>query len=202
MPFGHAMFIREWVFVEVKQIQKPLSTCVPSPKPLGIMDQTMNTNTGEGNLEQPTASTRIVKVKSPVVITENASVSNPDQMKECNVCIERLPAMTSTPTFATNNSLSYNMHTRPPKVEIPHRTSTRPHAIVDYSKFMTGTEDDTSPPVRSIRWTWSERQAVQGLPLKITTLNLLPPPGRLDEKYPQQSQKRLAVKNRKESRTG
>ena len=110
------------------------------------MDQTMNTNTSEGNLEQPTASTTSVQVKSPVVITENASVSNPDQMKECNVCIERLPAMTSTPTFATNNSLSYNMRIRPPKVETPHRTSTRPRTIVDYSKFMTGTEEDTSPP--------------------------------------------------------
>ena len=60
----------------------------------------------------------------------------------------------STPTHATKNSLSYNMHTRPPKMVTPNRTSTRPHAIVDYSKFMTGTEDDTSsPPVRSIRWT-------------------------------------------------
>ena len=40
------------------------------------------------------------------------------------------------------------MRARPPKVVTPHRTSTRPHAIVDNSKFMTGTEDDTSPPPR------------------------------------------------------
>ena len=142
------VFIQEWVFEEVKQIRKPLSTRVPSPKALGTLDQTMNTNTGEVNLEQPTASTTSVQVKSLVVITENASVSNPDQMKECNVCIERLPAMTSTSTFTTNNSLSYNMHTRPPKVETPHRTSNQPCTIVDYSKFMTGTEDDISPPPR------------------------------------------------------
>ena len=126
---------------------------MPCPKPIGTMDQTMNTNISEVNLEQPIASTTSVQVKSPVVITENASVSNPDQIKECNVCIERLPAMTSTSTFATNNSLSYNMHTRPPKVETPHRTSNRPHTIVDYSKFMTGMEDDTSPPPRSVWWT-------------------------------------------------
>ena len=140
------VFIREWVFGEVKQIRKPLSTRAPSPKPLGIMDQAMNMNTSEENLEQSTADTGIVKVKSPSVITENASVSDPDRMRECNVCMERLPATTSTPTLAPNKSLSYNMHTRPPKVVTPNRTSTRPHAIVDYSKFMTGTEDDTSPP--------------------------------------------------------
>ena len=80
----------------------------------------MNMNTGEENLEQSTADTGIVKVKSPVVITENASVSDPDQMRECNVCMERLPATTSTPTLATNKSLSYNMRTRPPKVVTPN----------------------------------------------------------------------------------
>ena len=119
---------------------------MPSPKPLGIMDQSMNTKISEVNLEQPIASTTSVQVKTPVVITENASVSKPYQTKECNVCIERLPATTSTSAAATNNSLSYNMRTRPPKVETPHRTSNRPRTIVDYSKFMTGTEDDTSPP--------------------------------------------------------
>ena len=82
------MFIREWVFGEVKQIRKPLSTRAPSPKPLGIMDQVMNMNTGEENLEQSTADTGIVKVKSPIVITENESVSDPDRMRECNVCME------------------------------------------------------------------------------------------------------------------
>ena len=98
------VFIREWVFGEVKLIRKPLSICVPSPKLLGNMDQTTTTNTGEVNLKQPTASTTSVQVKSPLVITKNASVNNPDQRKECNVCIERLSAMTSTSTVATNNS--------------------------------------------------------------------------------------------------
>ena len=45
-----------------KQIRKPLSTRAPSLKPLGIIDQTMNMNTGEENLEQSTADTGIVKV--------------------------------------------------------------------------------------------------------------------------------------------
>ena len=108
----------------------------------------MNTTISEVNLEQPIACTTSVQVKTPVVITENASVSKPYQMKECNVCNERLPATTSTPAAATNNCLAYNMRTRPPKVETPHRTSNRPHTIVDYSKFMTGTEDDTSPPLQ------------------------------------------------------
>ena len=35
------VFVREWVFGEVKQIRKPLSTRVPSLKPLGIMDSSM-----------------------------------------------------------------------------------------------------------------------------------------------------------------
>ena len=148
------VFIQEWVFGEVKQIQKPLNSREPSPKPLGIMDQSMKTKISEVNLEQPIASTTSVQVKTSVVITENASVSKPYQTKECNVCIERLPAMMPTSAAATNNCLSYNMHTRPPKVETPHRTSNRPHTIVEYSKFMTGTEDDTSPPpTRSVQWT-------------------------------------------------
>ena len=42
----------------------------------------------EENREQSTADTGIVKVKSPVVITENANVSDPNQMRECNVRIK------------------------------------------------------------------------------------------------------------------
>ena len=140
------VFIREWVFGEVKQIHKPLSTRVPSQKTLCTMDQSMNTKVSEINLEQPVASTTSVQVESSVVITENACVSKSYQTKECNVRMERLPAMTPTFVSATNTSLSYNMRTRPPKVEIPHRTSNRPLTTIDYSKFMTGTEDDTSPP--------------------------------------------------------
>ena len=140
------VFIREWVFGEVKQIRKLLSTCASSPKPLGIMDQSMNMKISEANLEHPVVSTTSVQVKTPVVITENASVSKPYETKECNVCIERLPVTMSTSASATNSCLAYNMRTRPPKAETPHRTSNRPCTIVDYSKFMTGTEDDTSPP--------------------------------------------------------
>ena len=114
------VFVREWVFGEVKQIQKPLSTHVPSPKPLGIMDQSMTTKNTEANLDQPAASTTTVQTKTPVVITENVSATKPFQTKECNVCIERLPTTTSTSAVATNSNLSYNMCTRPPKAETPH----------------------------------------------------------------------------------
>ena len=116
----------------------------------------------EVNLDQPAASTTTEQTKTPAVITENASVIYPIPMKECNVCIERLPTMMSTSAVATNSNMSYNMHTRPPKAETSHQTSDRPYAIIDYSKFMSGNEDDTSPPVRSIQWTLNEPQAVQG----------------------------------------
>ena len=76
------VFVREWVFGEVKQIRKPLSTHVPSPKPLGIMDQSMTTKSTEANPDQPAASTTTVQTKTPVVITENVSATKPLQMKE------------------------------------------------------------------------------------------------------------------------
>ena len=87
------------------------------------MEQSTNMKISEANLEQPIVSTTSVQVKTPVVITENARMNKPYEMKECNVCIERLPVMTSTSASATNSCLAYNMHTRPPKVETPHRTS-------------------------------------------------------------------------------
>ena len=148
------VFVREWVFGEVKQIRKPLSTCVPSSKPLGIMDQAMTTESTEATVDQPAVSTTTAQTETPVVITENVSATKPFQTKECNVCIERLPTTTSTSAVTTNRNLSYNMRTRPPKAETPHRTSDRLHAIVDYSKFMSENDDDTSPPppVRGIQW--------------------------------------------------
>ena len=97
-------------------------------------------------MDQPAASTTTAQTKTPVVITENVSATKLLQMKECNVCIERLPTTTPPSAIAANSNLSYNMHTRPPKAEIPHRTSDRPCATVNYSKFMSGNEDDISPP--------------------------------------------------------
>ena len=92
------VFVREWVFGEVKQIRKPLSTRVPSPKPLGIMDSSMTIKNTDGTLDQPTVSTTTAQMKTPAVITENASVINSLPMKECNVCIERLPTMMAVPS--------------------------------------------------------------------------------------------------------
>ena len=140
------VFVHEWVFGEVKQIRKPLSTQVPSPKPLGIMDSSMTVKNTDGTLDQPTVSTTTVQTKTPAVITENASVINPLPMKECNVCSERLPTMMAVPSVSTKSNMSYNMHTRPPKAETSHRTSDHPRAIIDYSQFVSGNEDDTSPP--------------------------------------------------------
>ena len=140
------VFICEWVFGEVKQIRKPLSTRVPSPKPLGIMDSSMTIKNTDGTLDQPTVSMTTAQTKTPAVITENASVINPLPMKECNVRIERLPTMMAVPSVSTKSNMSYNIHTRPPKAESSHQTSDHPHAIIDYSQFMSGNEDDTSPP--------------------------------------------------------
>ena len=139
------VFVREWVFGEVKQIRKPLKTRAPSPKPLGIMDQSMTMKSTEANLDQSATSTTVVQTKTPAVITENVSATKPFQTKECNVCIEKLPTTMST-AVATTSNLLYNMHTRPPKAETPRRTSDRQHAIIDYSKFMSENDDDTSPP--------------------------------------------------------
>ena len=140
------VFVREWVFGEVKQIRKPLSNRVPNPKSLGTKDQSMTVINTDVNLDQPSASTSTAQTKTPDVITENESATKPSQTKGCNVCIERLPTMTPSTTTAANSNVSYNMCTRPPKAAIPHRTSARPRVIVDYSKFMSGNEDDTSPP--------------------------------------------------------
>ena len=114
------VFVCEWVFGEVKQIRKPLSTRVPSPKPLGIMDLSMTVKNIDGTLNQPTVSTTTAQTKTLAVITENASVINPLPMKECNVCIERLPAMMAIPSVSTKSNMSYNIHTRPPKAESLH----------------------------------------------------------------------------------
>ena len=168
------VFVWEWVFGEVKQIWKPLSTRVPSPKPLGIMDQSMTTKNTQANLDQPAASTTTVQTKTPVVITENVSATKPFQTKECNVCIERLPTTTFTSAVATNSNLSYNMRTRPPKAETPHQTSDWPHAIVDYSKFMSGNDDTSPPPCKrrtvDLKWTpSSSRIASQNYHTKPST---------------------------------
>ena len=178
----------------MKQIRKPLSTCVPSPKPLGIMDQSMTTKSTEANLDQPAASTTTVQTKTPVVITENVSATKPFQTKECNVCIEKLPTTMSTSAVTTNSNLSYNMRTRPPKAESPHQTSDRPHAIVDYSKFMSENDDDTSPPCKRHtvdlkHMPSSSRIASQNYHTKPSTT-----PDRSDERSPQQSQNLLVVR--------
>ena len=135
------MFIREWVFGEVKQIRKPLTTRAPNPnpKPLGIMDPTEPTET----LAAPQTKT---KTPAAITITENVSVTYSIQMKECTVSIEKLFATKSALTVVTSSNLSYNMRTRPPKAETSHRTSNQPLAVVDYSKFMSENDDDTSPP--------------------------------------------------------
>ena len=77
----------------------------------------------EVNQDQPAASTTTVQMKTPAVITENASVINPIPMKECNVHIERLPATMSASAVVTNSNMSYNMCTRPPKAETSQRIS-------------------------------------------------------------------------------
>ena len=109
------------------------------------MDSSMTVKNTDETLDQPTVSMTTTQMKTLAVITENASVINSLPMKECNVHIERLPTMMAVPAVATNSNMSYNMYTRPPKAETLHRTSDRPCAIIDYSQFMSGNEDDTSP---------------------------------------------------------
>ena len=87
------------------------------------MDQPMTMKNTEADPDQPITSTTSVQTKTSEVITENMSANKLLQTKGCNVCIERLPTMTSTSAAASINNLSYNMHTRPPKAETPHRTS-------------------------------------------------------------------------------
>ena len=115
------------------------------------MDQLMTMKSTETNLDQFAAITTVVQTKTPAVITENVSATKPFQMKECNVCIEKLPTTMSTAVTTTSN-LSYNMCIRPPKAETPRRTSDRQRAIIDYSKFMSQNDDDTSPPLRGAQW--------------------------------------------------
>ena len=141
------VFVHEWVFGEVKVIRKPLSIRVPSPKPLGIMDSSMTLKNTEEIPDQSTVTTSIAQRKTPAVITENASVMNSFSTKDCNVCIERLPTMMAVPVVVTNsNTMSYNMCAQPPKEQTLHQTSDHPHAVIDYSQFMSEKEEDTSPP--------------------------------------------------------
>ena len=109
------VFVREWVFGEVKLIRKPLSIRVPSPKPLGIMDSSMTTKNTDEILDQSTVSMPTTPMKTLAVITENANVMNSFSTKECNVHLERLPTMMAAPVVVTNsNTMSYNMHIHPP----------------------------------------------------------------------------------------
>ena len=141
------VFVREWVFGEVKVIPKLISACAPSPKPLGIMDSSM---TVKNDKESPTLTTSKAsqwKPNSASVITENVIANKQLLTKSCQVRIERLPVLTPVSTNATSdNSNSYNMCTRPPKEHLSHWTSEHPCAVIDYSKFMSGNEDDGSPP--------------------------------------------------------
>ena len=70
------VFVREWVFGEVKLIRKPLSIRVPSPKALGIMDSSMTIKNTDEITDQSTVTTSIAPTKTPAVITENVSVMN------------------------------------------------------------------------------------------------------------------------------
>ena len=110
------------------------------------MDSSMTVKNTDETLDQPTVSMTTAQTKTLAVITENASVINSLPMKECNVCIERLPTTMAVPAVVTTSNMLYNMHTRPPKAETSHRTSDCPHAIIDYSQFMSRNEDDTSLP--------------------------------------------------------
>ena len=60
--------------------------------------------------------------------------------------------MMAVPVVVTNsNTMSYNMHTfPPPKEQTLHQTSDHPHAVIDYSQFMSGNEEDTSPPLEEV----------------------------------------------------
>ena len=146
------VFVCEWVFGEVKLIRKPLSIRVPSPKSLGIMDSSITIKNTDEIPDQSTVTMSIVQTMTLAVITENISVMNSFSTKDCNVCIERLPTTMAVPVVVTNsNTMSYNMRNTPPKDQTLHRTSDCPHAVIDYSQFMSGNEEDTSPPRRGIQ---------------------------------------------------
>ena len=116
------------------------------------MDSSMTVKNTDETPDQPTVDMPTTPKKTPAVITENVSVINSLPTRECNVHIERLPTTMTVPVVVTNSStMSYNMHTHPPKAETMHQTSDHPHAVIDYSQFMSGNEEDTSSPGRSIQ---------------------------------------------------
>ena len=141
------VFVREWVFGEVKVIWKPISAHAPSPKPLGIMDTAM---TVDNDRVEPTPSTSQTTQKKPVtenVITENVLDKHQSLIKSCVVSIEPLKVPDSvTVGILSNNGNGYNMHNQPPKPQLAHQTSEYNCAVIDYSKFMSGKEEDSSPP--------------------------------------------------------
>ena len=76
------------------------------------MDSSMTVKNTDEIPDQSTVTTSLAQMKSPAVITENASVINSFSTKDCNVCIERLPTTMAVPVVVTNsNTMSYNMHT-------------------------------------------------------------------------------------------
>ena len=140
------VFVREWVFGEVKQIRKPLIPRVPKPKPLDTPD----TPIIEGNQSQQEVTTTTTHSETWAVITVNATTNV--TTKECNVHLVKLQTRTPVSATVTNTNMAYNMRTRPSKPETCHRTSDRLRRKIDYSKFMVGNEDDTSPPAKSALW--------------------------------------------------
>ena len=137
------VFVREWVFGEVKQIRKPKTSPVLKSKQLDTPD---TTNIDNSHPPQQDICAKTMPSKVCVVITENASTTTTATQKECKVRLEKLQSKTSSFTTAANTNMAYNMRTRPPKSATSHRTSDRPRPKVDYSRFMVGDEDDTSPP--------------------------------------------------------
>ena len=141
------VFGREWVFGEVKVIWKPISAYAASPKPLGIMDSAMTTDNNKAEL---TSSMSHATSKRPVtenVITENVLAKQQSLIKSCVISIEPLKVSNSVILDTwSNNGNGYNMCNIPPKPQLAHQTSECNRAVIDYSKFMTGEEDDSSPP--------------------------------------------------------
>ena len=111
--------VRAWVFGEVKVIQKPISACAPSPKPLDIMDTAM---TVDNDRMEPTPSMSQTTQKKPV--TENVLDKQQSLIKSCVVSIEPLKGPDSvTVGILSNNGNGYNMHNRPPEPQLAHQTS-------------------------------------------------------------------------------
>ena len=134
--------VRAWVFGEVKVIRKPISAHAPSPKPLDIMDTAM---TVDNDRMEPTPSMSQTTQKKPV--TENVPDKHQSLIKSCVVSIEPLKGPDSvTVGILSNNGNGYNMHNRPPN----HSWHTKllniiNCEVIDYSKFMSGKEEDSSP---------------------------------------------------------